>query len=65
LAGRDVEKGAAVERQPVVAIAFLTEANLRAIGRNLERIYPINDNPAFADLLAAIEMAERRVERPQ
>jgi hypothetical protein len=45
----------------IVAIAFLTESNLRAIGKNLERIYPIDSAPAFEDLLAALDEAERRV----
>lgn len=44
---------------PIVAVAFLTESNLRAIGKNLERVYPIDDAPHFQDLLAAIDQAER------
>ena len=39
------------------AVAFLTETNLRAIGKNLERVYPVEDTPAFAELLAAIDEA--------
>jgi hypothetical protein len=44
---------------PTVAVAFLTEENLRTIGKNLEHVYPIDDTPAFADLLAAIDKADR------
>jgi hypothetical protein len=40
--------------------AFLTEANRRAIGKNLERMYPVDDQPAFAELLGRIEGAERK-----
>jgi hypothetical protein len=40
--------------------AFLTNANRRAIGKNLERMYPIDDCPTFADLLTRIAAAERK-----
>ena len=49
-----------MEREPIVAVAFLTKANLKAIGKSLERVYPIDHSPEFADLLAAIEEAERK-----
>lgn len=40
--------------------AFLTEANRRAISKNLDRIYPIDHQPIFADLLAGIEAVEQK-----
>jgi hypothetical protein len=44
-----------VDRERAVAIALLTEANLRAIGKNLERVYPLDDSADFSELLARIE----------
>jgi hypothetical protein len=48
-----------VDRERVVAIALLTEANLRAIGQNLERVYPVDHSPDFSELLTRIEKAQR------
>lgn len=47
------------------AAAFFTDANLRAIGKNLDRIYPIDESPVFSDLLAAIDRAQRAIKRPR
>lgn len=44
----------------IVAVAFLTEGNLRAVGKNLGRVYPIDDTPIFQDLLQALSEAEER-----
>lgn len=52
-----------VNRERIVAVAFLTQANMRALGKNIERIYPIDHSPAFGDLLAKIDEAERKLPR--
>lgn len=49
-----------MDREHIVAVAFLTEANLRAHGKNLQRIYPINEAPCFGELLAVIDEVERQ-----
>jgi hypothetical protein len=48
-----------MHREPTADGEFLSHANRRAIGRNLERIYPIDGGPAFEDLLARIAAVER------
>jgi len=48
-----------VKREPIVAVAFLTEANMKAVGNNLKRIYPIDDVAPFEDLLNALDQAHR------
>jgi hypothetical protein len=50
-----------VDREPIVAVAFLTESNLRAVGQSLQRIYPIDHSPGFEQLLAQIDEAERKL----
>lgn len=46
------------------AYSFLTAANRRAVRENLHRLYPVDDQPVFATLLAKIEAAERKEPRP-
>jgi hypothetical protein len=48
-----------VNKEKIVAVAFLTESNMRAIGASLQRVYPIQDTPVFADLLQALDEADR------
>jgi hypothetical protein len=50
-----------VDREPIVAVAFLTESNLRAVGQSLQRNYPIDHSPGFEQLLAQIDEAERKL----
>jgi hypothetical protein len=52
-----------VSRERIVAIALLTEANMRAIGRNLERAYPVDHSPDFSELLVRIEKTEKTRQR--
>jgi hypothetical protein len=40
---------------------FLSETNRRAIGKNLARVYPVDNGLAFPDLLIRIGAAERRL----
>jgi hypothetical protein len=41
-------------------LEFLSDANRRAIRRNLDRMYPVDDGSAFADLLVRIDAAARK-----
>lgn len=50
-----------MKREPIVAVAFLTQANLTAVGNNLKRIYPIDDISPFEDLLTALDKADRKM----
>lgn len=44
----------------IVAIGFLTQSELSDLGEKLTRVYPVDDRAAFADLLDAIDVADRR-----
>jgi hypothetical protein len=37
--------------------ALITPTNLRAIRKNLQKQYPLDQTPAFADLLVALDTA--------
>ncbi len=50
-----------MKREPIVAVAFLTEANLKAVGNNLKRIYSIEDVSPFEDLLEKLDKADREM----
>ena len=52
-----VEGKCALKAEPIVAVAFLTDANLKAIGSNLKRVYPVSEIAPFEDLLRAIDDA--------
>ena len=43
----------------IVAVALLTEAELRGLGSTFERAWPIDETPCFQGLLDAIEEADR------
>lgn len=43
----------------IVAVALLTEPELRMLGQGFDRFYPVDETPCFDDLLAAIDEADR------
>ncbi len=47
------------EELQIVAIGFLTQRELSDLGEKLTRVYPVDDRAAFADLLDAIDDADR------
>lgn len=47
------------ERERIVAVGLLTESDLRTLGREFRRVYPIDETPCFAELLRAIDEADR------
>ena len=48
----------------IVAVALLTEAELRGLGTAFERAWPIDETPCFQGLLDAIEEADRSLLGP-
>lgn len=48
-----------VQDDRIVAVALLTEVDLRGLGECLRRIYPIERITCFDALLAAIDKADR------
>lgn len=40
---------------PIIAVGLLTQKDLSLLGPTFKRVFPIDDSPAFADLLRAID----------
>jgi hypothetical protein len=45
----------------IVAIGLLTQRDLNLLGPTFERTWPVEDVPAFEDLLRAIDDADKRL----
>lgn len=45
--------------EPIVAIALLTQTNLDMLGKQLRKVFPIEQVPCFSELLNAIDDADR------
>ena len=43
----------------IVAVALLTQRDVDLLGPTFERLWPVDDAPCFAELLRAIDEAER------
>ena len=56
-----------MNRERVVAIGLLTAQDLQLLGPTFDRAWPVDDAPAFPDLIRAIDEAdlELRNEQPQ
>jgi len=46
----------------IVAVGLLTQRDLNLLGPSFERAWPVEDAPAFGELLRAIDDADRRLE---
>ncbi len=46
-----------MSREPIIAIALLTQVELQALRSLFDRAWPINDAPCFQGLLQAIDEA--------
>jgi hypothetical protein len=44
----------------IVAVGLLTEQDLAKLGPNFNRLFPVDEAPHFAELLAAIDDADRQ-----
>lgn len=51
-------------REPIVAVALLTQRNLDLLGSALAHVWPVEDAPDFDELLRKIDETERELERP-
>ena len=47
--------------QRIIAVGLLTARDLEVLGQGFTRIYPIDDNPCFGELLRAIDEADREL----
>ncbi len=43
----------------IVAVGLLTAGDLRRLGTDFHRVYPVDETPCFGDLLWAIDEADR------
>lgn len=48
----------------IVAIGLLTKRDLRLLGPTFDRVWPVEEAPAFNELLRAIDDADRRLQQP-
>ena len=46
----------------IVAIGLLTQRDLNLLGPTFERAWPVEDAPAFNELLRAIDEADRQLQ---
>lgn len=46
----------------IVAVGLLTERELNLLGPSFERAWPVEEAPAFSELLRAIDEADRRLQ---
>lgn len=51
------------KRERIVAVGLLTQEDVRALGANFSRLYPVDKTPCFGQLLRAIDEADRQVWR--
>lgn len=47
----------------IVAIGLLTQRDLEVLGNGFTRLWPVDETPCFADLLQAIDEADRELSR--
>jgi hypothetical protein len=48
----------------IVAVGLLTQRDLSLLGPTFERVWPVEEVPAFDELLRAIDRADRQLEQP-
>lgn len=53
-------------REDIIAIGLLTQEDIRRLGQNFSRLFPVPRDGAFDDLIRAIDDADRnRHQRPK
>ena len=52
-----------MEKEKIVAVGLLTQQDLERLGSSFDRLWPIDETPCFADLLLAIDEADRALWR--
>ena len=54
-----------MEKERVIAIGLLTEHDLKLLGPTFKRVWPVDDAPAFSELIRAIDEADTAVRGPK
>jgi hypothetical protein len=62
--GRSQERLVSMDKERIVAVGLLTRRDLNLLGPTFTRAWPVDDAPCFADLLRAIDEAERETGKP-
>jgi hypothetical protein len=52
-----------LKSERIIAVGLLTQKDVRALGVNFTRLYPIDETPCFGQLLRAIDEADRQMWR--
>jgi len=52
-----------MNRERIVAVGLLTKRDMALLGPTFDRIWPVEDAPAFGELLRAIDEADRKLQR--
>lgn len=52
-----------MSRTRIIAIGLLTDADLKRLGPQFSRAYPIDEAPCFGELIHAIDEADRKLWR--
>ena len=48
-----------MEDEPIVGVGLLTRTNIKKLGSDLKKVFPIDETPCFQELLRAIDEADR------
>ena len=51
-----------LDRERIVAVGLLTQRELTALGPTFKRVWPVDQAPKFAELLRAIDDADRKLQ---
>jgi hypothetical protein len=52
-----------VQKDGIVAVALLTERDVKLLGPTFHRLWPVEEAPDFSQLLQAIDEADRELSR--
>jgi hypothetical protein len=54
--------GGSIMQERIVAVGLLTQQDLNLLGPTFQRAWPVEDVPAFEELLRAIDEADRKLQ---
>lgn len=54
-----------MDQDRIVAVGLLTRRDLKLLGPTFDRLWPVEDAPAFEELLRAIDEADESLKRRQ
>jgi hypothetical protein len=59
-----IEWSFALDAERIVAVGLLTQRDVTLLGPTFERLWPVEKAPSFAELLRAIDEADRDLGKP-